>query len=540
MTIYTSEFGNWIQQLENTNLEFKEAKNSFSKDKDLPKYCCAISNEGGGKLILGVSDKLPRNIVGTSAFHYTHTTLPNFLRDKLGIRIEVEEKTFESKRILIFHIPKRFTGQTIKFQHIPWSRDGESIRAMTDLQLKEILNESESDFSFSLLPKLTISDLDKEAISNLKKFISLKSGRDEYRSFSDKKICEYADIFSGNNITYAGLILLGKKEKIDQYLPCSEIIFEWRQTNSQIHYDYRISWSGPFLKIYEDIWKTINSRNLRIPFQEGFLQREIYAFSEKPIREALINAVAHRDYTINSQSIFIKASPDLFEITSPGGLTYGITLNNILWNKAWRNRRLCETLQKTPLMERSGQGMDDIFQITIEEGKGEPRLSKSDKYSLVLEIPGKVQDKEFILFLEKIANEKQILFSFEEILELEQIRKNQIMSNSTYKEKFLKLGIIEGIGKTKGKKYLLAHRYYTQLGQKGTHTRIIGLERDQKKQLILNHLKKNKKGTSKEFQEALYCSQIEINNLLQELKKEGVVIFFGQRRWGHWKLSNNV
>ena len=221
-------------------------------------------------------------------------------------------------------------------------------------------------------------------------------------------------------------------------------------------------------------------------------------------------------------------------------MTYGITLNNILWTKAWRNRRLCETLQKTPLMERSGQGMDDIFQITIEEGKGEPRLSKSDNYSLVLEIPGKVQDKEFILFLEKIANEKQILFSFEEILELEQIRKNQIMSNSTYKEKFLKLGIIEGIGKTKGKKYLLAHRYYTQLGQKGTHTRIIGLERDQKKQLILNHLKKNKKGTSKEFQEALYCSQIEINNLLQELKKEGVVIFFGKRRWGHWKLSNNV
>jgi ATP-dependent DNA helicase RecG len=89
MTIYTSVFGNWIQQLENTNLEFKEAKNSFSKERDLPKYCGAISNEGGGKLILGVSDKLPRNIVGTVAFHNTHTTLPNFLRDKLGISIEV-------------------------------------------------------------------------------------------------------------------------------------------------------------------------------------------------------------------------------------------------------------------------------------------------------------------------------------------------------------------------------------------------------------------------------------------------------------------
>ena len=52
---------------ENERIEFKEAKLDFSFDK-LAKYCAALSNEGGGKIILGVSDKKPRLIVGTQAF----------------------------------------------------------------------------------------------------------------------------------------------------------------------------------------------------------------------------------------------------------------------------------------------------------------------------------------------------------------------------------------------------------------------------------------------------------------------------------------
>ena len=64
------EFNKWLQRLEDQSLEFKKAENSFSKDKDLPDYCAAISNEGGGKLILGVDAN--RRIIGTRTFQNTH------------------------------------------------------------------------------------------------------------------------------------------------------------------------------------------------------------------------------------------------------------------------------------------------------------------------------------------------------------------------------------------------------------------------------------------------------------------------------------
>lgn len=68
--------------------------------------------------------------------------------------------------------------------------------------------------------------------------------------------------------------------------------------------------------------------------------------------------------------------------------------------------------------------------------------------------------------------------------------------------KFLELGIIESIGRTRGTKYILSHKYYAQEGKVGTHTRLTGLSRDQIKELILNHLRKNRKGVMKDFLDA--------------------------------------
>ena len=57
----------WMVGKENEFLEFKEARSGFETDK-LTQYCCALANEGGGHMILGITDKIPRQIVGSSAF----------------------------------------------------------------------------------------------------------------------------------------------------------------------------------------------------------------------------------------------------------------------------------------------------------------------------------------------------------------------------------------------------------------------------------------------------------------------------------------
>ena len=534
------EFDRWLQHLEGKNLEFKTAKSSFNEQKDLPDYCAALANERGGKLILGVDPS--GNVVGTSAFQGRYNTLSQKLLSSLGIRIDIEELNHPNGRVLIFHIPSRPPGQPIKStgNYTYPMRAGESLVEMDSITLKTILNETMPDYSCKIVERLTLSDMDEVALENFKVRWAQKAGRQDYLDFTTEKMLRNIGILSDNGINNAGLILFGKKEKIDYYLPGNEIIFEWRQTANKTAHDFRINWREPFFKIYNEIWSNINARNLRMPFQEGLFQREIFAYSEKPIREAILNAVAHRDYNISTQSIFITASPEKFTIESPGGFLPGITPENVLYKKEWRNRCIAEVLEKAGLVERSGQGMDDIFEMTIREGKGLPDLSKSDNFSVRLTIPAQVKDRNFVLFLEKIVNEKQITLSFEEIYQLEIIRENQPVAHLDYKDKFLENGIIEAVGKTRGRQYILSHRYYVLERALGIHTRLTGLSRDQKKELIINHLKKNKKGIFAEFLDAFGdLKPKDIENILQELRKAKRIKYVGPKRSGYWILTES-
>lgn len=532
------EFNKWLKQPEGHHLELKAAKNDFDSRQNLPDYCAALANEGGGKLILGVD--FNAKVVGTKAFQGTHNKIAHELYTKIKIRVDVEEMHHPNGRVLIFHVPGRSHGQIVKStgKYKYPMRMGESLIEMDNATLKRMLNETEPDFSSGIVSGLSIADLDDVAIDVFRRLWSQKSDRKDYLGYSSDKLLKAAGLMFDKGFTYASLILFGKKEKIDELLSGSELIFEWRQNPNAVAHDFRKTWREPFFKIYNDVWKAINDRNLRIPLQEGLFQREIYAFNEKTVREAFLNAAAHRDYTIRDRSIFIKASPKEFTIESPGGFPPGITPENILTKTSWRNRCIAETLEKAGLVERSGQGMDDIFGNTIKEGKGLPDLSSSDSSSVVLKIPAQVKDKNFIIFIEKIQNEKGIIFSFEEVLELEKIREQQAVSTPEFKKRFLNLGIIEKIGKTSGSKYILSHKYYAFEKKAGVYTRLSGISRDKQKELIIQHLEKNKKGYREEFQDIFpELKPMDISNLLQELKIAKRIVHKGSSKSGFWALS---
>jgi len=76
---------------EDEHLEFKEAKQQFDIAK-LLRYCVALANEGGGKLVLGVSDRAPRKVVGTQAFADL-STLKARIVEAIHIRVQVDELT---------------------------------------------------------------------------------------------------------------------------------------------------------------------------------------------------------------------------------------------------------------------------------------------------------------------------------------------------------------------------------------------------------------------------------------------------------------
>lgn len=112
------------------------------------------------------------------------------------------------------------------------------------------------------------------------------------------------------------------------------------------------------------------------------------------------------------------------------------------------------------------------------------------------------------------------------------------MAGTRYKRKFIDLGIIESVGKTRGTKYILSHRYYAYEGRTGRYTRLSGISREKQKELILKHLNKNGKGKLQDFRDIFpELRPMDISNLLRELKQEEKIMHVGSKRFGHWRLA---
>jgi len=140
ITLETLE--NWlVEPVETEHLEFKEAKNQFDTTR-LMQYCVAIANEGGGFLILGVTDKLPRRVVNSKAFATPQALnqIKARIVEKLQLRVEITELFHNDGRVLIFEVPSRPTGQPLAFEGAYLMRLGEELTPMTPDILKKIGN----------------------------------------------------------------------------------------------------------------------------------------------------------------------------------------------------------------------------------------------------------------------------------------------------------------------------------------------------------------------------------------------------------------
>src|SRR3990170_6096222 len=221
---------------ENEHIERKSAQNNFHFE-ELLKYVCAISNEGGGKLILGVSND--GHVVGTSVFQDMERLKIDVLSSqKLSrkIRIKIEEFKSNGKRVLVVSIPSRPKGEPVAFNGAYFMRSGESLVPMDVQTLKRIFDEYEDDFSSEICNDISYDDLDESAIKKMKELWSRKSGNPEILKLDDRQVLSDLGLIIDSSITYAALILIGKKSAIDLYLRNAEIIWEYRRDVSSIEY----------------------------------------------------------------------------------------------------------------------------------------------------------------------------------------------------------------------------------------------------------------------------------------------------------------
>jgi ATP-dependent DNA helicase RecG len=531
-----------ILKNEDEHIEFKKAESSFDFDS-LVEYSIALANEHGGIIVLGVTDKKPRRIVGTHAYEADLAKIKERLIAQVGLRIEVEEVRCPEGRVLVFHVPSRPIGMPLHVNGRYLMRSGAALTAMSWDMLKRIFDEAGPDFSAEICPEASLEDLDARAIENFRMRWIQKSSDEARKNVSIKQLLLDAELMVKGKVTFAALILFGTHEALGQHLSQAEVIFEYRHNNASGPAQQRIEFRQGFFSFYDKLWETIDLRNTNQHYQDGLFILEIKTFNERAVREAILNAVSHRDYR-SGASVFIRQYPERIEIASPGGLPPGITLENILWEQFPRNRRLAEAFAKCGLVERAGQGMNRIYESCIRESKGEPDFTHTDQDHFWITLNGTIQEPNFLRVLEKIGLERLTSFSTEDFIVIQSAYAGRPVSARylNIAERLLEEGVLERSPIKKDRPWILARKLYAAVGQKGVHTRKKGLDRETNKALLLKHIHLSEPEGAKMLELLQVLPALDrqlVRSLLRSLVNENKVFVAGKTKAARWHECEN-
>lgn len=209
-----------------------------------------------------------------------------------------------------------------------------------------------------------------------------------------------------------------------------------------------------FFRFRNAIWDCINLRNDKQSWLDGWFRVDIATFDEPVVREAILNAVCHREYRLGG-SIFVRQYSRRLEIVSPGGFPSGVTPHNILHRQNPRNRRLAESFARCGLVERAGQGMDLMFERALRDSKPPPDFNGSDEHHVFLTLEGTL-DQAFIKFLTKLTR-SGVHLTAHDLIVLDMVRREQPVPRAfTRRVAYLVgRGIIDSTGRGRGVRYIL-------------------------------------------------------------------------------------
>ncbi len=528
-----------LEAKEGEQIQFKEAKNRFPFN-EAARCCCALANCGGGRLVFGITDKRPRSVVGSNAFDQPERTRMGLI-DKLKIMIDFHVCIDQGKRILIFDVAGRPLGLPVQYEGVAWWYEGDSLIPMPEEIRRKIYAEAGFDFSGSVCPYANIDDLDESAIEAFREKWVEKSGNRRILSLSKEQLLHDCEAITDDGVTYAALILFGKKQSLGKYLPQAELIFEYRSTDASGPASQREEFRVGFFACFNRLWELINLRNDKQHYQEGFFVYDIPTFNERVIREAVLNAVSHRNYQMGG-SVFIRQYRDRLVVESPGGFPNGISLDNILNRQLPRNRRIAEILALCGLVERSGQGMNIIYELSIKEAKELPDFTGTDENFVSITLHGLVLDVKMLSLINQIGSAQMETLSTEDFLVINALYHEMSVSESLrsrYK-RLTEMGIVEHAGRNK---YVLARGLYAAIGETGVHTRVTGLDKNTNMELLFKHIRENgEKGTPfRELQQVLPShNRRQIQSLLNELRKEKRICCQGRTSAAKWFAAGDV
>lgn len=239
-------------------------------------------------------------------------------------------------------------------------------------------NNGRCDYSAMCFPNTSYADLDDLERQRLRNLLKVNRGEKTLLDYSDEDLDKALGLVretsQGLIPTVAGLLLIGKEKRLKQLVPGNDFVFQHLSAmdvlaNEDMPY--------PLLKAYEILLDRFRARNSETEIMQGFVRVGIPMYSEEAFREALVNAICHRDYRVLGR-ISVRFTEYGLEVTSPGGFVSGVTPENILTAESKpRNALLLEIFKRIGLAEKAGRGIERIFEDNMLFGRPWPDYSES-------------------------------------------------------------------------------------------------------------------------------------------------------------------
>jgi len=530
-------------------IEFKSDVKGLP-DRDLVAAVVAMANTEGGLILLGVEDD--GSVTGIQSHHQDTMGLMALIANRTSPSVAVSAELSElgGKKILCITVPKS--------QSIVSTTDGLVLRrrlmasgrpeAVPFYPHEFVQRQSALGLvDPSAIPLLSLSTEDLNPLERLRIREAIR------RYGGDMSLLPLADdeldgalglvttVEGVRRPTVAGLLILGREEVIRQHIPAHEVAFQVLEgTDVRVNEFFR----KPLLQTFEEVELLFKARVVEEEIQVGLFRVPIPNFDRRAFREAFINAIVHRDYA-RLGAVHVRLDDDGLTITSPGGFVEGVTLQNLLVvPPRSRNPLLADVVKRIGLAERTGRGIDRIFEGMLRYGRPAPDYSMSDASSVVLQMFRADADTAFLEMILSYEERTGAPMPIDSLIVLSRLRQERRLTTadlvqSTQKsetatrttlEKLVEAGLVEAQGTGRGRTYILSAKVYKKSGQKAAYIRQAGFEPIQQEQMVLAYIDKHGSIKRADVMELCHVTKDQAYKLLTRLKNSGHITQIGSRK----------
>lgn len=546
-----------IPEKETLTVEFKSDIEGFS-EAELAAEIVGMTNTEGGMLYLGVEDD--GTPTGLSKKHKDPIGLMALIANKTVPSIPVRAEIIEECDVEIMQIQVPMSRTIVatsdgKIQKRRLKPDGSPQNVpMYPYEIPSRLSALNLlDYSAQILEGASLEDFDTNERERLRSIIKYRKGDKALLELSDEELDKALQLVKEEagvlRPTVTGVLLLGKEDRIAELIPTAKATFQVLE-GTKVRKNEQIS--KPLLATFELFEEYMKAWNPEREMEYGLFRVPIPEFSETAYREGLVNAFCHRDYTI-LQSVRVAVEDEGLTISSPGGFVEGVNLTNLLTVEPHgRNQVLADALKRIGLAEKTGRGIDRIFEGSIVYGRPLPDYNETTSSCVKLFIQRSEPDLPFtkmisneenrlgrslpinsLLILSALQSQRRL--SIQEISEYINVAESRTKANV---EKLVEAGLVEATRSNKSRVYILSSKIYKEQDNVVGYVRQTGIDAVKYEAWIMELVtKQNGMITRDNVVELLNVSTSQAYRLLKKLTEKGKLELVGSGRKAFYAIK---